>query len=125
MKSFIQRHTGMFSTGLLTSAYVIYTMIFTDGVAGDLFSSIIRLFVPVGGFITLFTYGTAPVVFIVVLFFFDNHLHKINLPFHKRILLTFVLLFVATTVFDLIVFKDSVSLKYFLDALGLIYYRGV
>ncbi len=106
----------------LTIIYLLYTTIFGEGLARDPVSAFVGLFVPVGIWIFVFTYGGAPFIAFVYFFLLDTWTNARQYTRSSRLFLIFASLAVLTYIFDMILFEEYVSLFRLLKLLGLVDY---
>lgn len=85
-------------------------------------TSFVGLFVPTGIWISALSLGIAPIITGIYFFFFDRYTSYINLSLKRRVIWVFVNLFVISMIFDIVMFKDFVSIKFFLSSIDLIEY---
>lgn len=104
----------------ITVFYIVFTTIFGEGLARDPVSAFVGLFVPVGIWIFIGTYGAGLLIGFIYFLLLDTLAQERQYTRKTRLFLVFTSLAVLTFIFDMILFNEYVSLLRLLKLLGLV-----
>jgi membrane-bound acyltransferase YfiQ involved in biofilm formation len=107
----------------LTMVYLLLVLGVEGLVAENLPAALVGMFVPVGVWVALQSYGLAVVLVFLAMLALDNFFVKTDTSFFKKRLvqvgLTLLALFLLVMIFDFFLFGEFVSLQALLHQLGL------
>ncbi len=102
----------------ITILYVLYTVIFGDGLPREPISAFMGLFVPVGIWIFISTYGGASLIAFIYFLVLDKWSNARQFSRGTRLFYIFASLAILTCIFDMILFDEYVSFLRLLKLLG-------
>lgn len=119
MKTLFLKHTSITLVITLTVSYLLLTLGRGSEIAFDYISAVLGLFVPAAIWVTLASYGIAPVILVVFCIGLDEEFRVKNVRMSERIIKTLLYLFIMTNIFDLLFIHSFMSLHLLLWSLGL------
>lgn len=120
MKTLFLKHSSITLVIALTVLYLLLTLGRGSEIAFDYPSAVLGLFVPAAIWVTLASYGIAPVILIVFCIGLDEEFRVKNVRMSERIIKSLLYFFIMTNIFDLLFIHSFMSIHLLLWSLGLV-----